>query len=75
VQGCFADVQRKKAPNEGVEVSVSSTLRVMVRDDGSVQGVTFSPPLQSDLQGCAVFLFRENLGPGARSLSIAVSHR
>lgn len=75
VQRCFADVQAKKAPNDGVLVSVSSTLRVAVRADGSVQGVAFSPPLQGDLQSCAVFLFRQNLGPGARSLSIAVSHR
>ncbi len=75
VQGCFAQVQGKKAPNEGVAVSVSSTMRVTVRDDGSVQGVVFNPPLQSDLQSCAVFLFRENLGPGARSLSISVAHR
>ena len=73
VQRCFSDVQAKKAPNEGVSVSVSSTLRVVVRADGSVQGVTFNPPLGSDLQGCAVFLFRENLGPGARALSIPVA--
>lgn len=75
VQRCFADVQAKKSPNEGVSVSVSSTLRVVVRDDGSVQGVTFNPPLHADLQSCAVFLFRENLGPGARNLSIPVAHR
>jgi hypothetical protein len=75
VQRCFADVQSKRSPNEGVAVSVSSTLRVTVRADGSVQGLTFNPPLQADLQSCAVFLFRENLGAGARSLSVPVAHR
>lgn len=73
VQRCFGDVQAKKAPNEGVSVSVSSTLRVVVRADGSVQGVTFNPPLGPDLQSCAVFLFRENLGPGERTLAIPVA--
>ena len=74
LQRCFADVQAKKSTNEGVSVSVSSTLRVTVRADGSVQGLAFNPPLQSDLQSCAVFLFRENLGPGARTVSVAVAH-
>ncbi len=64
--------RQAKAP-EGVSVTVSSTLSVLVAEDGSVKGAVFNPPLERDLQGCAVFLLRSKLEPGARSLSIPVN--
>ena len=64
--------RQAKAP-EGVSVTVSSTLSVSVAEDGSVKGAVFNPPLERDLQGCAVFLLRSKLEPGARSLSIPVN--
>ncbi len=69
---CFADVRASgKAPSE-VSVTVRSTLTIKVAEDGAVKAVSFNPPLRPDLQGCAVFLFKERLGEGARTISVPV---
>lgn len=64
--------RQAKAP-DGVSVTVSSTLKVAVADDGTVKSAVFNPPLERELQGCAVFLLRSKLEPGARVLSIPVN--
>ncbi|NUP05765.1 MAG: hypothetical protein HOW73_06870 [Polyangiaceae bacterium] len=72
---CIARVRndRQAKAAEGVRIIVSSTLRASVGDDGSVKSAVFNPPLEPELQGCAVFLLRTKLQPGARVLSIPVS--
>ncbi|MFO0548423.1 MAG: hypothetical protein U0271_08560 [Polyangiaceae bacterium] len=72
---CMKKVQSSKQPgtNGQVAVSVNSTLRLTVGDDGSVKGASFNPPLLPELQSCAVFLLHERFTPGARTVTIPVS--
>lgn len=65
--------ERQAKAAEGVTVLINSTLRVQVNDDGSVKSAAFNPPLERELQGCAVFVLRSKLQPGARVLSIPIS--
>jgi hypothetical protein len=70
---CLADARAAHgATNDGVSVSVVSTLRVSVDDSGAVKGASFSPPLLPEYQSCAVFLFHERLDPAKPTVSIPV---
>jgi hypothetical protein len=50
VRGCLAE--RPSAAN--VTVSVTTTLRLGLRDDGSVRTARFEPPVAPDVNACAV---------------------
>lgn len=73
--GCISKIrnERQARAADGVRILVDSTLRVVVNEEGAVKSAVFNPPLESDLQGCAVFLLRTKLEPGARVVSIPVS--
>lgn len=75
ILGCIAKIrnERQARAADGVRILVDSTLRVVVSEEGAVKSAVFNPPLEADLQGCAVFLLRTKLEPGARVLSIPVS--
>lgn len=75
VVGCMARIRndRQAKAAEGVKILVNSVLSIQVNDDGSVRGATFNPPLERELQGCAVFVLRSKLEPGARVVSVPIS--
>lgn len=75
VVACISRVRDQRQANaaEGVRILVSSTLRVQIADDGSVKSAVFQPPLEPELQSCAVSLLRAKLQPGSRVLSIPVN--
>jgi hypothetical protein len=71
VNRCIAD--RQHARTDGVVVSVSSTLEVTLRDDGSVQSLRFDPPVRADLQECAQSIWGSRFAASQRTLRIPVS--
>jgi hypothetical protein len=75
LMSCLTGVRAKEQSSSaaGVSVSVSSTLTVQTREDGTVKSASFSPPLRAEMQSCAVFLFRSKLTGGARTLAVPVS--
>lgn len=76
---CFAQVEAqhkaKGAPDDGVALTMRSTLRLRVADDGAIKGASFNPPLRPDLQSCAVSLLSGRVAPGARTLEVPVEIR
>ncbi len=75
VVGCIARIrdERQAKAAEGVKILVNSVLSIQVNDDGSVRGAAFNPPLERELQGCAVFVLRSSLQPGARVVTVPIS--
>jgi len=61
LNGCFRD----QTHSAGIRVSASTSMTLSVADDGSVQSVTFSPPLAPTVEDCAVV--------GLRTLAFAHS--
>ncbi len=75
---CFARVEaqkRQSSKDDSVSVTMRSTLRLRVAEDGAINGASFSPPLRSDLQGCAVSLLSAHVDRGARTVEIPVEIR
>lgn len=69
---CFDD-HRSTAP-DAARVTVSSTLRLTLRADGTVSSARFDPPLAPAVMTCAQgVLFGGAFAPGTPSLSIALS--
>jgi hypothetical protein len=61
LNGCFRD----QTHSAGIRVSASTTMTLSVIGDGTVQSVTFSPPLAPAVEDCAVL--------GLRTLTFARS--
>jgi hypothetical protein len=75
---CFARVEAQKreaSKDDSVSVTMRSTLRLRVAEDGAINGASFSPPLRPDLQGCAVSLLSAHVDRGARTVEIPVEIR
>ena len=75
---CFARVEaqrRETSKDDSVSVTMRSTLRLRVTDDGAIKGASFSPPLRPDPQSCAVSLLSAHVERGARTLDIPVEIR
>jgi ferric-dicitrate binding protein FerR (iron transport regulator) len=69
---CFDD-HRSSAP-DAARVSVSSTLRLTLRADGTVASARFDPPLAPAVMTCAQgVLFGGAFAPGTANLSLALS--
>jgi len=71
IMGCIANVRAEHSTsNDGVSVSVVSTLKLSLDASGAVKGASFNPPLLPEYQSCAVFVLRGRLAPGQRTVSI-----
>jgi hypothetical protein len=71
IRACFAE--RPSAAN--VTVSVFTTLRLNLRDDGTVQSARFDPPVAPDVNACAVqSIYRTRFAHGG-SASVSVDFR
>jgi len=68
---CFADTYRNGSPS--VHVSISSTLRIVVKADGTVRSARFDPPLKPEFQTCAGGAIAGRFAEGERELTIPVS--
>jgi hypothetical protein len=55
-----------------VQALITSTLRVAVREDGSVGSVRFDPPLKPELQACAQLLYAGRFAEGPQDLALPV---
>jgi hypothetical protein len=70
LQRCFAQTYDGAS---GLALSVSSTLHVALRDDGTVQSAWFDPPLKPEFQACASGLLGGRFPDGPRSLNVPLS--
>jgi hypothetical protein len=75
VESCFASVPLPENGGDEVRVSIASTLRLEVAEDGAIRSAVFAPPLKPELQSCAEFVLRSRLAPGARRVAIDVRAR
>jgi hypothetical protein len=79
LEGCFARVEAQHradaGKDDGVALTMRSTLRLKVADDGAIRAASFNPPLRPDLQACAVSLLSGHVQGGARTLDIPVEIR
>lgn len=71
LNACFRRVY--DGSSSTVHVSVSSTLKLVLGDDGSVVAARFDPPLKVELQECAGGAIGGRFAPGAKKLDIPVS--
>lgn len=71
---CFqaAEAKHRAGGSEDVVVTMRSTLRLRVAEDGAIQAAAFNPPLRSDLQACAVSLLSSHVEGGARTIEIPI---
>jgi hypothetical protein len=58
--------------SSSVEVSVSSTLRLVLKSDGSVQSARFDPPLKPEFQLCAGSAIAGRFAEGGGTLEIPI---
>jgi len=67
---CFAE--KRAAGFSAVQASITSILRVAVREDGSVSTVRFDPPLKPELQTCAQLLYVGRFAEGPQDLALPI---
>jgi hypothetical protein len=68
---CFDEAFAKRSSQ--VKLTVSSSLRLTLRADGSIVAARFDPPLEPALQGCAERMMTGAFSPGERVMEFAVS--
>lgn len=61
--------------SSAVVQSVSSTFRLQVRADGTIQSARFDPPLKGDMQACAGRVLGGRFETGPQALAIPVSFK
>jgi hypothetical protein len=70
---CFRSVY--EPGSSSVQISVSSTFRIQVNDDGSIRQARFDPPLKPELSTCAGGAIAGRFAPGTGNLDIPVSFK
>lgn len=59
---------------DGVKIEISTTVHVVVAEDGSIAKTTVNPPLKPEFQECAGDVIRGRMEKGARSIDIPISN-
>lgn len=73
VDQCFRSTH--DVGSSGVQLSVSSTLRVTLRPDGSVLSARFDPPLKPEMSSCAGSIMSGRFAEGTPNVDIPVVYR
>jgi hypothetical protein len=68
---CFEEVYA--GGSASVEVSISSTLHIVLQSDGSVQSARFDPPLKPAFQACAGSAIAGRFAEGPGKLDIPIT--
>ncbi|NUQ76644.1 MAG: hypothetical protein HUU21_24150, partial [Polyangiaceae bacterium] len=71
VERCWSQIYG--ARQSQLKLSISSTMRIQVRADGTVQSAVFDPPLAPSLQLCAGSVIAGRFTTGARTIAIPMS--